>query len=95
MYVKGKINVIHLKNTFLVWSWKQNIAIYTPKIYTAPCVMFLMRADTYERQVGEGWALEIESFLGSVKWHRADRRVSFGAQKTRDFQGPTPSHLPT
>jgi hypothetical protein len=28
--------------------------------------------------VGEGWALEIESFLGPVKWHRADRRVPFG-----------------
>ncbi len=25
-------------------------------------------------QVGEGWPLEIESFLGPVKWHRADRR---------------------
>ncbi len=34
-----------------------------------------------------GWALEIESFLGTVKWHRADRRVPFGAQKTRTFLG--------
>jgi hypothetical protein len=25
-------------------------------------------------QVGGGWALEIESFLGPVKWQRADRR---------------------
>ncbi len=25
-----------------------------------------------------GWALEIESFLGFVKWYRADRRVPFG-----------------
>jgi hypothetical protein len=24
-----------------------------------------------------GWALEIESLLGPVKWHRADRRVPF------------------
>jgi hypothetical protein len=51
-------------------------------IYTAPCVMFLMRADTLRGQVGGGWALEIESFLGPVKWYRADRRVPFGAQKT-------------
>jgi hypothetical protein len=29
--------------------------------------------------VGRGWALEIERFLGPVKWHRADRRVPFGA----------------
>jgi hypothetical protein len=31
--------------------------------------------------VGGGWALKIESFLGPVNWNRADRRVSFGAQK--------------
>ncbi len=35
------------------------------------------------------WALEIKSFLGPVRWHRANRRVPFEAQKTRDFQGPT------
>ncbi len=29
-------------------------------------------------------------FWGPVKWHRADGRVPFWAQKTRDFQGPTP-----
>ncbi len=40
-----------------------------------------MRADTLGRQVGGGWALEIKSFLGPVKWYRADRRVPFGAQK--------------
>ncbi len=46
------------------------------------CVMFLMRAYTLQGQVGGGWALEIESFLGPVKCHQADRRVPFGAQKT-------------
>jgi hypothetical protein len=30
---------------------------------------------------GGGWALEFESFLGSVKWHRAVRRVPFGPKK--------------
>jgi hypothetical protein len=44
--------------------------------------MFLMRADLLQGQVGGGWALEIESFLDTVKWHQADRRVPFGAQKT-------------
>ncbi len=53
-------------------------------IYTALCVMFLMQADTLHGQVGGGWALEKENF-----W------VTFGAQKTLDFQGPTPSHLAT
>jgi hypothetical protein len=33
------------------------------------------------RASGGGWALEFENFLGPVKWHRADRRVPFGAQK--------------
>jgi hypothetical protein len=55
--------------------------------------MFLMRADPLRGRVGGGWALEIETFLGPVKWHWAIRRVPFGAQKRRDFQGPTPSHL--
>jgi hypothetical protein len=52
-------------------------------MYTTPFVMFLrMWADTLCGQVGGGWALEMESFLGPVKWHQADRRVPFGAQIT-------------
>jgi hypothetical protein len=43
--------------------------------------MFLMRRDTLRGQVGGGWGLEIESFLGPVKWHRADRRVILGPKK--------------
>ena len=37
--------------------------------------MFLMRANPLRRQVGGGWALEIESFLGPVKWHRAIKNI--------------------
>jgi hypothetical protein len=59
------------------------LTIYAPMIYTAPYIMFWMRAYPLRGQVGGGWALEFESFLGPVKWHRADRRVPFGAQKTR------------
>jgi hypothetical protein len=59
------------------------LTIYAPMIYTAPCIMFWMRAYPLRGEVGGGWALEFESFLGPVKWHRADRRVPFGAQKTR------------
>jgi hypothetical protein len=40
--------------------------IYASMISTAPCVMFLMRADTLRGQVGGGWALKMESFLGRV-----------------------------
>jgi hypothetical protein len=37
-------------------------------------------------QLGGGSALEIESFLGPVKWRRAKRRVPFGAQKLEAFK---------
>jgi hypothetical protein len=48
-----------------------------------PMHNILMRADPLRVQVGaRGWTLEIESLLGPVKWHRANRRVPFGAQKT-------------
>ncbi len=57
------------------------LAIYTPMIYTEPCIMFWMCAYPLRGQVGGGWAREIESFLGLVKWHRAERRAPFGAQK--------------
>jgi hypothetical protein len=42
-----------------------------------------MRADTLRGQVGGGWALETKTFLAPMKWHRAVRRVPFGAQKCR------------
>jgi hypothetical protein len=70
------------------------ITIYAPMNYTAPCIMFWMRANPLQGEVGGGWALEFLSFLGPVKWHQANRLVPFGAQKTRAFQGPTPSHFP-
>ncbi len=56
--------------------------------------MFWMCAYPLRGEVGEGWALEFSNFLGPVKWEWADRRVPFGAQKTPEFQGPTPSHFP-
>jgi hypothetical protein len=49
----------------------RELTSYAPMIYTAPCVMFLMRADTLRGQLGGCWALEMESFLGPVKWYRA------------------------
>jgi hypothetical protein len=48
---------------------------YGPLIDTALCVMLLMRANPLLGQVGGGRALEIETFLGPVKWHRAVRLV--------------------
>jgi hypothetical protein len=36
--------------------------------YTAPCIMFWMRAYPLRGEVGGGRALEVSSFLGPVKW---------------------------
>jgi hypothetical protein len=44
--------------------------------------MFWMRAYPLRGELGGGWALEFESFLGPVKWYLAERRVPFRAQKT-------------
>ncbi len=60
-------------------------------IYMVLYVMLLMKVNPLRGQKGGGWALEIEIFLGPVKWHRAIRRVPFGVQRSRDFQGPTSS----
>jgi hypothetical protein len=38
--------------------------------------------------VGEGWALEFESFLGPVKWHQADS----WALEFESFLGPVKWH---
>ncbi len=64
-----------------VYSYQVELAIYGPMIYTAPYVTLLMRANPLRGQVGGDWALEIDTFLGPVKWHRAVKRVPFGAQK--------------
>ncbi len=47
------------------------LTIYAPMIYTAPCVRFWIWADRLRGEVGgEGLALEIESFVGLVKFHK-------------------------
>jgi hypothetical protein len=53
------------------------LAIYASMIYTAPCVMFLTRADTLRGQVGGG----------SGPGNR-ECGCHLGDQKTRDFQCP-------
>ncbi len=67
--------------------------IYVPMIYTALCIMFWMRAYPFRGQVGEGWVLEISSFLGP-KWHLLMSAMPFHmAQKTLNFQPPPPPLL--
>ncbi len=67
---------------------------YATMISTAPCVMFLMRADTLQGGVGRGLALEISSFVGP-KWHSPIGSMPFrrGQQNSR-FPVPTPFPLP-
>ncbi len=66
---------------------------YAPMIYTARCIMFWIHAYPLLGQVGGGWALEILSFLGP---HSPIGSMPFHmTQKTLDFQGPNPSHLPS
>jgi hypothetical protein len=57
-------------------------------IYTAPCIMFWMRAYPLLGQVGGGWALEFESFLGAGKWHRADIGECHLGPKNSKIPGP-------
>ncbi len=61
------------------------MAIYAHMTYTAPCVILFVRAAFITRASGKGWALEIETFLGPVEWHRADGRVAFEPKKASRY----------
>jgi hypothetical protein len=70
------------------------LTIYSPMIYTAPCIMFWMRAYPLARGSGRGLGPGIREFFGSCEMASSRWQVTFGAQKTREFQGPAPSHFP-
>ncbi len=55
----GLANIKYIPNIWRVQYARFTKVIYAPMIYTAPCIMFLMHADTLRGQVGGGWALEI------------------------------------
>ncbi len=59
-------------------------------LYGPVCNVF-DQGDPLRWQVGGGWALEIESFLGPVKWHRADSAI--GGSKNSGLPGPNPFPL--
>ncbi len=59
--------------------------LWTCDLYDPVCNAFDAGNIHKRGQVGRGWALDIETFLGPVKWHWAVRRVPFGAQKSRVF----------
>ncbi len=53
-----------------------------PMIYTAPCVMFLMRADTLGGEVGEwGWRWISRILWAPVKWHEPIGECYLGPKK--------------
>ncbi len=77
-YRKGRLCTIHILDYWNVLSTEEETAPYTPThkqlhSHPTPCVMFLMSVAPLQGQEGEGWALEIESFLSPVKWHRSNR----------------------
>jgi hypothetical protein len=51
-------NVSFTRSTYISYLWTYD---------TAPYVMLLMWANPLRGQMGGGWALEIETFLGPVK----------------------------
>ncbi len=67
------------------WVDGAKIAIYAQNILDA-CI-------SITRASGRVGPSRIASFLGPVKWHRADRRVPIQAQKNSRFPGPNPLPL--
>jgi hypothetical protein len=57
--------------------------IYEPMIYKAPYVMLLMLANPLRGQMGGGWALEIETFLGPVICIKPLEECDFGKIKIK------------
>jgi hypothetical protein len=86
--IEGRASTSHFKIPLADKFKEAEIFSMTSYNYLCTCDLYSpvhivwMRAYPLRGEVGGGWALEFESFLGPVKWHRADRRVPFGAQKT-------------
>jgi hypothetical protein len=55
--------------------------------------MFWMHAYPLREQLEGGWALEFESFLGPVKWHRDPIGECHLGPKNLRFPGPNPLPL--
>jgi hypothetical protein len=60
-------------------------------IYTALCVMLLMRQHPLLGEVGGGWALEIYTFLGQMA---LSYRLDASSQGPKKLQFPGPDPLP-
>jgi hypothetical protein len=63
-------------------------------IYTDPYAMLLMRANPLETGRGLGPGVEIKTFLGPVKWHRALVECHLGPKKVEISRDQTPPTCP-
>ena len=70
-------------------SLKQILTIYAPVNLTAPCIIFSGTQFSLRGGLGPG----TRDFFGAREIARAVRRVRFGTQKSREFQGPFPRVL--
>ncbi len=75
-------------------------ALHSQSVNGVNSYRYLCTYDLYDtvRNAFDAGSIHCEGKWESVKpwkWHRTDRRVPFGAQKSLDFQCPTPSHLPS
>jgi hypothetical protein len=82
--------LLNLQRVHLPRNLSNNSYLCTYDLYGTVCNVF-DACRTITRASERGWSLEIETFLGSVKWHRAVRRVPFGAQKSRSLIPPSSS----
>ncbi len=80
-------------------SWKSvasdpplsRVTIYAPMIYTAPCVMFLMRAHTLCGEVGGSWRWKSRVLWAPVKLHEPIGECDLGPNSNSP-PPPTSSH---
>ena len=69
----NKVNPV-VKKPFPLYNYLCTCDLYSPVHNVLDgCIT----AYTLRGEVGGDWALEFPSFLGPVKWERADRRVPF------------------
>jgi hypothetical protein len=74
--VSGKETTIFLEDS------RVHKTTYAPMIYTASCVMFLMRADTLCGEVGGlGWRWRSQVLWAPLKWHDPIGKCWLGPKK--------------
>jgi hypothetical protein len=99
--------VVLIRYTYGLSEIRSFTILYTISLITPILISYLSTYDLYSpvrngfdagriyyEGKWEGLSPGNRDFFCPVKWDQAERRVLFVAQNSRDFQGPTPSHLP-